>query len=35
MMARLDALVLRLLNLVPYAYGVWLGTMLQQIFGGA
>lgn len=34
MIARLDALMLRLLHLVPYAYAVWLGMMLQQIFLG-
>lgn len=34
-MARLDALALRLLHLVPYAYAVGLGMMLQQFFGSA
>lgn len=34
-MARIDALALRLLHLVPYAYALGLGMMLQQFLGGA
>ena len=35
MIARLDALALRLMNLLPYAYALGLGMMLQQLLGGA
>lgn len=33
--ARIDALALRVIVLLPYGYAVALGMMLQQIFGGA
>ena len=35
MKARIDALALRLVELMPYGYAVLLGMVLQQFFGGA
>lgn len=35
MKARIDALALQLVYLMPYGYAVLLGMLLQQLFGGA
>ena len=35
MKARIDALALRLVYLMPYGYAVLLGMLLREFFGGA
>lgn len=35
MKARIDALALNVINLMPYGYAVLLGMLLREFFGGA
>jgi hypothetical protein len=35
MKARIDALTVRMIGLLPYVYAVLVGMLLQQLIGGA